>query len=73
MIEHFKGLRDPRVNRTKDHELIDLLVLAICPLLCGGETFNDREDFGHATRDWFETFLTLRNGIPSHDTFTLET
>ncbi len=69
LITHFQDLPDPRVNRTKDHDLIDLLVIALCTLLCGGESFNDMEDFGHAKRDWFETFLTLRNGIPSHDTF----
>jgi len=69
LIEHFKDLPDPRVNRTKDHDLIDILVIAVCTLLCAGESFNDMEDFGHAKRDWFKTFLTLRNGIPSHDTF----
>lgn len=60
---------DPRVNRTKDHDLSDILVIAVCTLLCGGESFNDMEDFGLAKRDWFATFLALRNGIPSHDTF----
>ena len=69
LIEHFKDLPDPRVNRTKDHDLIDLLVIAICTLLCAGESFNDMEDFGKAKHDWFKTFLALRNGIPSHDTF----
>lgn len=69
LIEHFKALRDPRVDRTKDHDLIDILVIAICTLLCAGESFNDMEDFGHAKADWFKTFLPLRNGIPSHDTF----
>jgi predicted transposase YbfD/YdcC len=69
LIEHFEILPDPRVNRTKDHELIDVLVIAVCTLLCAGESFNDMEDFGRAKEDWFKTFLTLRNGIPSHDTF----
>jgi predicted transposase YbfD/YdcC len=69
LIEHFQNLSDPRVNRTKEHDLIDILVIAICTLLCGGESFNDMEDFGHAKLDWFQTFLRLRNGIPSHDTF----
>ncbi len=69
LIEHFKDLPDPRVHRTKDHDLIDLLVIAVCTLLCAGESFNDMEDFGHAKHDWFKTFLPLRNGIPSHDTF----
>ncbi len=69
LIEHFQNLPDPRINRTKDHDLIDLLVIAVCTLLCAGESFNDMEDFGHAKHDWFKTFLHLRNGIPSHDTF----
>src|ERR1700739_1835410 len=69
LIEHFKNLTDPRVNRTKDHDLIDVLVIAICAVLCGAESFNDMEDFGKAKRHWFKTFLGLRNGIPSHDTF----
>jgi predicted transposase YbfD/YdcC len=69
LIAHFKDLPDPRVDRTKDHELIDILVIAICTLLCAGESFNDMEDFGKAKQDWFKTFLGLPNGIPSHDTF----
>jgi predicted transposase YbfD/YdcC len=69
LIAHFKALPDPRVNRTKDHDLLDILIIAICCLLCGGEGFNDMEDFGNAKLDWFKTFLPLRHGIPSHDTF----
>ncbi len=69
LIAHFQDLPDPRVNRTKDHELIDVLTIAICTLLCAGESFNDMEDFGAAKEDWFRTFLNLKNGIPSHDTF----
>ena len=69
LVEHFQNLPDPRVQRTKVHDLIDILVVAICTLLCGGEGFNDMEDFGHAKHDWFKTFLRLRSGIPSHDTF----
>jgi predicted transposase YbfD/YdcC len=69
LIEHFQSLADPRVDRTRDHDLIDVLVIAVCCLLCAGESFNDMEDFGQAKRDWFKTFLKLRNGIPSHDTF----
>lgn len=69
LIQHFSTLPDPRVDRTKDHDLIDILIIAICCLLCGGEGFNDMEDFGEAKQDWFKTFLRLRNGIPSHDTF----
>jgi len=69
LIEQFKDLNDPRVDRTKEHELIDILIISLCCLLCGGESFNDMEDFGYAKQEWFKTFLKLRNGIPSHDTF----
>ena len=69
LIEHFKDLADPRVERRRDHDLIDVLVIAVCCLLCGGQSFNDMEDFGLAKEEWFKTFLGLRNGIPSHDTF----
>src|SRR5690349_14323171 len=62
LIEHFKTLPDPRLNRTKAHELVDVLTIGVCTLLCAGESFNDMED-------WFRTFLWLPNGIPSHDTF----
>ncbi len=69
LLEHFSTITDPRINRTKDHELIDILVIAICALLCRAETFNEMADFGNAKLDWFKTFLSLPNGIPSHDTF----
>ncbi len=69
LVEQFKSITDPRVNRTKDHDLIDILVIAVCALLCAAESFNDMEDFGKAKENWFRSFLRLRNGIPSHDTF----
>ena len=69
LIECFKDLPNPRVETMCDHKLIDVLVIAVCCLLCGGEGFNDMEDFGKAKFDWFKSFLELPNGIPSHDTF----
>jgi predicted transposase YbfD/YdcC len=69
LFEHFQNLQDPRVNRTKRHDLLDVMIISVCTLLCGGETYNDMEDFGKAKEDWFKTFLKLPNGIPSHDTF----
>jgi predicted transposase YbfD/YdcC len=69
LVAHLREVPDPRIERRKDHDLIDILVIAVCTLLCAGETFNDMEDFGKAKRDWFQSFLGLRNGIPSHDTF----
>ena len=69
LLDHFAGIPDPRLDRTRRHELVDILVIAICTLLCGGEGFNDMEDFGKAKEEWFRTFLKLPNGIPTHDTF----
>ena len=69
LIEHFKDLPDPRVQGRCDHDLLDVLIIAICTLLCGGSGFDDMADFGHAKHEWFKTFLTLRHGIPAHDTF----
>lgn len=69
LLDCFGHRVDPRVARTRDHRLIDILVIGICTLLCGGESFNDMEDFGHAKHDWLKTFLELPHGIPSHDTF----
>lgn len=69
LVTHFASVRDPRINRRKRHEIIDVLVIAVCSLLCGGEGFNDMEDFGKAKYTWFKTFLRLAEGIPSHDTF----
>ncbi len=73
LVEYFKDLLDPRVQGRTDHELIVVLIIALCTLLCGGTGFDDMADFGRAKDTWFKTFLTLRNGIPSHDTFNLET
>jgi hypothetical protein len=69
LVFHLSRVPDPRIDRRKEHDLVDILVIAVCTLLCAGETFNDMEDFGKAKQEWFKTFLRLRNGIPSHDTF----
>ena len=69
IVEHFQTIEDPRIERTKKHNLLDILVIAVCTLLTGGEGFQDMELFGKSTRAWLQTFLTLPHGIPSHDTF----
>jgi predicted transposase YbfD/YdcC len=66
---HFSFLTDPRVQRTQAHSLHDILMIALCALLCGAENFVEFERFGEAKRGWLARFLKLPNGIPSHDTF----
>ena len=66
---HFGPIEDPRIERTKRHKLIDIIVIAICGVICGAEDWVAIERFGRAKLEWFQTFLELPNGIPSHDTF----
>jgi len=69
LIDCFGALPDPRVERTREHRLIDVVVIGFCATLAGGEGFTDMEMFGISKQEWFKTFLELPNGIPSHDTF----
>ena len=66
----FEGLEDPRASNARRHDLHDILVIAFCTMLCGGQTCTDMELFGHAKRELLQSFLKLENGIPSHDTFS---
>lgn len=67
--EHFIGVHDPRLDRTKLHPLRNIIVLALCGVLCGAESWVEIEQFGRAKQSWFARFLDLEHGIPSHDTF----
>jgi len=64
-----EAVADPRLARSRRHQLVDILVIALCGFLAGCEGWVDVELFGRARRQWLETFLELPNGIPSHDTF----
>ncbi len=67
--DYFAKLPDPRVGRAKRHELLDILLIAICAMLCGAESFTEMETFGCCKLAWLKTWLALPQGIPSHDTF----
>src|SRR5262249_12677311 len=69
IVEHFQTLEDPRIERTKKHNLLDILFIALCTLLTGGEGFQDMELFGKSKHAWLQTFLALPHGTPPHDTF----
>jgi len=66
---YLADLPDPRADRTKLHRLDDILVIALCAVICGADSFEEIARFGGAREDWLKTFLALPNGIPSHDTF----
>ena len=66
--KHFANLKDPRINRHKRHLLIDIVVIALCGVICGATTWPGIETFGRRRHAWLKRFLALPNGIPSHDT-----
>ena len=67
--QHSAKLDDPRIDRSKLHKLLDIVVLTICAIICGADDWVAVEMFGNAKHDWLKRFLELPNGIPSHDTF----
>lgn len=69
LIDFLEAIEDPRIDRTKRHELIDVLVIAICAAISGATNWIEIEDFGNAKFNWFSSFLNLKHGVPSHDTF----
>src|SRR5215210_5705976 len=69
LADHFVDLPDPRLDRHKQHALLDVIVIAVSAILAGCDSWVDVERFGRAKLDWFKKFLKLPNGIPSHDTF----
>lgn len=69
LITILEEVPDPRVTARVDHALPDLLTIALCTVLCGGDSFYDMEEFGQVRLDWLKTFLRLRKGAPTHDTY----
>jgi predicted transposase YbfD/YdcC len=69
LIECLEQLDDPRVARTREHKLVDIMVIGICAIITVGENFTDMESFAHIRYDWLKSFLELPGGVPSHDTF----
>ena len=67
-ITHFSVIEDPRIDRCKKHQLIDILFLSVCAVMSGAEGWEDIEDFGLAKLDWLQKYLPFSNGIPKHDT-----
>jgi len=69
LIRHFSTITDTRKPNGIRYKLIDIIILAICVVICGADDWVMIKHFGNAKREWFETFLELPHGIPSHDTF----
>lgn len=69
IVEYFRDIKDPRIDRKKRHLLIDIIVIAVSAVICGADNWNEIVEFGEAKEKWFRKFLELPNAIPSHDTF----
>ncbi len=63
--QHFATLTDPRVDRAKHHQLLDILTIALCAVICGAESWTECKAFGQAKLPWLRTFLELPHGIPT--------
>jgi predicted transposase YbfD/YdcC len=68
LLRFFKDIADPR-GKNIIHKLHDILVIAICAVICGADGWVEVQEFGQSKQSWFKRFLDLPVGIPSHDTF----
>ena len=69
LVDVWVGVRDPRQAKKVEHDLVDLLVVAVCAVLSGADTFVEIEAWGKEKLDWLRKYLRLEQGIPCHDTF----
>ena len=69
LISIFTKIEDPRIDRQRLHKLIDIIVIAICGVICGADTWVDIAHYGNEKKSFLKKYLELPNGIPSHDTF----
>ncbi len=67
-LKHFDTISDPRIERCKKHNLLDILFLAISAVMSGSEGWEDIENFGHIKLDWLRQYRSFEAGIPRHDT-----
>ena len=69
LLQHLQNIPDPRVQRTRRHELQSILVVALCATIAGADNCVEMAEFGQQHQDWFERLVPLPSGIASHDTF----
>src|SRR5215472_1379993 len=69
LIEAFSEIDDPRCDYKVEHNLVEILVMAICGVIACAESWEEIALYAKNKEGWLRSFLTLRHGIPSHDTF----
>jgi predicted transposase YbfD/YdcC len=70
LLAPFAALEDPRLDRTKRYNLLDIIFIALCAVVSGANDCVAMEKFGKSKRAWLEKYLSLPDGTPCHDTFT---
>lgn len=68
LLERMVTLSDRRVIGRCDHDLVDIVVLSLCAVMCGADGWDDIEEWGREKEEWLRQYVKLRNGIPGHDT-----
>lgn len=68
LLKHFENIDDPRKEYLIEHQLLDIIAITICAVICGAESWVEIEEYGYSKQEWLKQFLALPNGIPSRDT-----
>ena len=67
IMDSFEALEDPRIDRCKRHQMLDIIVIAICATICGADSWVHMEMFGKNKEEWLKTFL--EPGLPTNTVF----
>lgn len=70
LTEAFDGLQDPRTGPAQRHDLREMILMALCAVLCGADTWVDVAEWAEDNESWLRRYLVLPRGTPSHDTFS---
>lgn len=69
LLQHLQSIEDPRLHRTRRHDLQSILAVALCATIAGADNWVEVAEFGQLHQDWFARFVPLPSGVASHDTF----
>jgi hypothetical protein len=69
LIDFFKHIKDPRVERNKAYPLLEVMVITLPTVMASAEGWEDIEKYGKAREGWLKKFLPLEHGIPKHDVY----
>jgi predicted transposase YbfD/YdcC len=67
--KHFETITDPRLDRGHNHDLLEMIFVALTAAICGAQGWTDVERFAQSKIEWFRRYIRLEHGVPSHDTF----